>query len=438
MKAVLSFVFAFLSVISLAQKNGIQSGPMLGYNDMREVMIWVQTEDPADVSISYWSIDDPEKKGESNRVKTDRSNACVAHLSCSSLDPGTEYAYSINLNGTPIPSNEEYIFETQPLWQWRTEAPDFKVVAASCAYINEEAYDRPGTPYGGDYQIFESIADKNPNMMVWLGDNVYLREADWGTRNGILHRYTHTRSCPEMQSLLSKCHHYAILDDHDFGPNDASSAFINKGLTQEAFELFWANPSYGLSENGGTTSQFRYMDVDFFLLDNRSFRTESGIKGMKETILGKEQKKWLIQALDASTSFFKVVAIGGQFLNDVPVYENYAVYQNERDELIQLIDDNKIKGVIFLSGDRHHTELSAMKMKNGNTIYDLTSSPLTSTAYDHSKEENNFRVEGTHVGHRNFSTLSFSGPTDNREVLIEVFDSNGELVWDKKLGKEDF
>jgi len=77
-------------------------------------------------------------------------------------------------------------------------------------------------------------------------------------------------------------------------------------------------------------------------------------------------------------------------------------------------------------------------MKNGNTIYDLTSSPLTSTAYDHSKEENNFRVEGTHVGHRNFSTLSFSGPTDNREVLIEVFDSNGELVWDKKLGKEDF
>lgn len=438
MKAALSTFFLFVSIISFCQNNGIQSGPMLGYNDMREIMIWIQTVEPSDVAIAYWPVDNPDEKVESNWVKTERSSACVAHLICSALEPGTEYEYSINVNGELLPHNTNHNFETQPLWQWRTEAPDFKVVAGSCAYINEEAYDRPGTPYGGDYQIFESIAEKDPDMMLWLGDNIYLREADWGTRSGILHRYTHTRSCPEMQNLLSSCHHYAILDDHDFGPNDASSAFINKDFTQEAFELFWANPSYGLSANGGTTTQFSYMDVDFFLLDNRSFRTEKDIKGLKETILGKQQKKWLIQALDASTSFYKIVAIGGQFLNDVAIFENYAGYQDERDELIQLIDDNKIKGVIFLSGDRHHTELSAMTLKNGNTIYDLTSSPMTSTAYDHSTEPNSFRVEGTHVGHRNFSTLSFTGPAEKREVLIEVFDSNGKLVWEKRLGMEDF
>lgn len=437
-KAVLLSLFSVFSLVAVSQDFHIQSGPMLGYNDMREVMIWIQTVEPTDISIDYWTVGEPETKSSSNWVKTDRKNGCVAHLVCASLEPGTAYKYSINVNGRSLAHQEGHSFETQPLWQWRTDPPAFKVVAGSCAYINEEAYDRPGKPYGGDYQIFESIAEKNPNMMLWLGDNIYLREADWGTRNGVIHRYTHTRSCPEMQNLLSTCHHYAILDDHDFGPNDASSAFIHKDYTQEAFEMFWANPSYGIPGVGGTTAQFQYMDVDFFLLDNRSFRTENGVKGMKETILGKEQKKWLIQALNASTSFYKIVAIGGQFLNDVPVYENYSGYPDERDELLELIDENKIKGLIFLSGDRHHTELSAMTMKNGHTIYDLTSSPMTSTAYDHSKEENSLRVADTHVGQRNFSTLSFTGPLDNREVLIEVFDANGKLLWEKKLGMADF
>lgn len=411
---------------------------MLGYNDMREVMIWVQTKESADICVEYWPVNSDSQLSRSNWVKTEKETAYVAHLRCASLEPGTEYGYAININGRTMAHNEDHRFTTQPLWQWRTDPPDFKIVAGSCAYINEEAYDRPGTPYGGDYQIFGSIADKDPDMMLWLGDNMYLREADWGTRNGVYHRYTHTRSCEEMQELLAACHHYAILDDHDFGPNDASAAFIHKDYTQEAFELFWANPSYGIPDVGGTTCQFNYMDVDFFLLDNRSFRTENGIKGMKETILGKDQKKWLIQALKASTSYYKVVAIGGQFINDVAIYENYAQYRDERAELLELIDENKIKGVIFLSGDRHHTELSAMKMDNGNMIYDLTSSPLTSTAYDHSDEANSYRVDGTLVGERNFATLSFSGPLGDRDVLIEVFDSYGDLLWEKTLTQEDF
>ena len=37
-----------------AQENLLQSGPMLGYSTMREVAIWVQTTDEAQVYFEYW------------------------------------------------------------------------------------------------------------------------------------------------------------------------------------------------------------------------------------------------------------------------------------------------------------------------------------------------------------------------------------------------
>ena len=51
--------------------------------------------------------------------------------------------------------------------------------------------------------------------MLWLGDNVYLRE-DFHGQQSIYDRYTHT-STPEMANLLSSASNYAIWDDHDYG-----------------------------------------------------------------------------------------------------------------------------------------------------------------------------------------------------------------------------
>ena len=59
------------------------------------------------------------------------------------------------------------------------DPPAFSFVTGSCAFINEAKYDRPGKPYGGGYEIFESMAADDPDMMLWLGDNIYLREVDF-------------------------------------------------------------------------------------------------------------------------------------------------------------------------------------------------------------------------------------------------------------------
>ena len=160
--------------------------------------------------------------------------------------------------------------------------------------------------------------------MLWLGDNVYFREPD-DSRTGIYNRYTHDRALNELQPLLGSVHHYAIWDDHDYGPNNSDRSFIHKDITYQAFQDFWANPSYGIENKGGITTQFRWSDIDFFLMDNRYFRTPQNRKHIYKEILGKEQVEWLIDALLNSKAPFKIIAIGGQFLNSESIYENLSL-----------------------------------------------------------------------------------------------------------------
>ena len=428
-----------LIVMSTAQAQHhplLQSGPMPGYTDMLETTLWVQTKAPAKVQIAYWNAAGKADTLLTEPVTTQKHSAYTAKLVADKVQPGQKYNYQLRIDGKAVSLPYPTQFQTLPLWQWRADPPNFTLATGSCNYVNEPDYDRPGQGYGSDHHIFKAIHDRRPDVMLWLGDNTYLREPDWNTRTGILYRNTHSRSLPELQPLLASTHHYAIWDDHDFGPNDSDGSFPFKDLTYEAFQLFWPNPSFGVNGQKGITTFFQWADIDFFLLDNRYFRTANNRKTGDMQILGAEQIDWLISALSNSRSPFKIVAIGGQGLNTAPVHENYIHFHAaEREFLLKRIEEEKIKGVIFLTGDRHHTEMSKLVNKAGNTVYDLTTSPLTAgTARASEDEPNIYRIPGTMVvGKHNFSTLEFSGPRTARVLTIRVFDAEGVQLWQREI-----
>ena len=433
----------FLLLLSLllasqvvAQRELLQSGPMVGYAEMREVLLWVQTTEPATVTFEYWSKAQPDRIFRTPTARTTAATAHTVKLIADQVEPGQRYGYRLNINEQPVQLNYATEFQTLPLWQYRTDPPEFKIALGSCTYVNDTPYDRPGKPYGDAYQIFESIYRQQPDLMLWLGDNTYLREADWNTLTGIQHRYTHTRSLPQLQPLLANTHHYAIWDDHDFGPNDSDRSFVHKEKTRETFHHFWGNPTRGLEWRTppGITTFFQWGDCDFFLLDNRYFRSPNDCKTCTPTILGPAQLDWLIEALAFSKATYKFVAIGGQVLNDAAVYENYAHHHAaERQRLLQRITAEAIEGVVFLSGDRHHTELSQVTVGNELELYDLTVSPLTSGSGRNRDEPNTNRVEGTLVAQRNFGIVTVSGPRKDRTLHVEIFDTEGQLLWEREI-----
>jgi len=416
----------------------LQSGPMAGYSEMREVMLWVQTTEAATVQIAYR----PQKGGEEFRTasyQTKAEEAFTAHLLADQVEPGLFYNADLYINGQKVSLDYPFHFQSQALWKHRTDPPDFKFIAGSCAYVNDPTFDRPGKPYGGQYEIWDHVNDADADFMVWLGDNLYFRESDWGTQRGIFYRHTYSRSQAYYQPLLAGMHHYAIWDDHDFGPNDADRSFVNKDLTLEAFKLFWANQRYGLPHmEGGITSKFTWGDCDFFLLDNRYFRAPNDRTTGDRTHFGEEQLNWLIDALKGSKAPFKFVCTGGMVLSTYARYENMSrVHPDERKQLMDAIQEERIKGVIFLTGDRHHTELSYWNPGGGVPVYDLTCSPLSSTSYD-VDEDNEFLVKKTNVGDRNFGVLEVTGGNRDRKLTITIIDVKGKKRWTREISEKEW
>jgi alkaline phosphatase D len=237
-------------------------------------------------------------------------------------------------------------------------------------------------------------------------------------------------------------HHYAIWDDHDYGPNNSDRGYWFKDVTLEAFRLFWPNPSFGTRDMPGAITYFNWNDADFFLLDNRYYRSPNDIQEANKTILGKKQKQWLKDNLVSSNATFKFIVMGGQFLNDHRQHETYSNngFDAERQEIIDFIHDHDIKGVIFLTGDRHFSELSRLEDDGHPIIYDLTISPLTSGPYSDAGQdiENTLRVDGTLYADRNFGLLEISGPWRERQVVISVIDTSGNEVWSYTISREEW
>jgi alkaline phosphatase D len=447
MKNRLLFIFistcAILPLLSSAQavvNPLLQSGPMLGYSDMRESMIWVQTTSPAEVYAAYFDLTNPKIIRHTNKIRTTKEFAFTARLIADSVEPGNHYSYKIYINGKPVKLPYSTEFRTPSIWRWRTDPPEFTMLTGSCAYINQQEYDRTGKPYGSDYKVFTSMAQQKADFMLWLGDNLYLREPDWNTWTGIIKRYNHTRSLPELQPLLASTQNYAIWDDHDYGPDNSNKSFVNKNQTLQAFRLFWGNPTYGTGDIEGAITSFQWGDADFFLLDNRTYRDPDEIIKENKTMLGEKQLEWLLDNLVTSKATFKIVALGCQFLSDADVAaEIYSAngFAKERQQIIDFIYQYNIRNVIFLTGDVHFSEMSILKQDGKPTIYDCTFSALTSGSNTSGASwKNTFRIPGTVVMEHNYGMLKFTGPAKPRKLMINCYNADGAKLWEQVIVQE--
>lgn len=434
MKYVYITILFILSNLGNAQSELLQSGPMVGYSDFREALIWVQTTQEAEVKIGYHAAGEEERFTEVHR--THHENDYIAKIRPHQVDYGTTYTYNLYINNQLVKRDYPLEFQTQALWQYRTNPPEFKIAIGSCSFINEKSDDRP-KPYGSSYEIFNAILDKDPDLMLWLGDNTYLRTPDFLTERGIRHRHRHTRATPELQALLGSVHHYATWDDHDYGPNDSDRSYVNKKIAERVFNDYWGNLNTDAVGNGGITQHFAFNDVEVFMLDNRYHRAPNRSKNENKAYFGKDQIEWLIDALTASRAPFKLVVSGGQVISDAAKYENYATYPGEREYLLKRIEEERIEGVIFLSGDRHHTEISKLDRPQAYPLIDITCSPLTSGTHKRRDEGNTLQVPDKYFYEHNFGILEITGVRTDRKLLLQIYDKKGQKVFDYSIKAND-
>jgi alkaline phosphatase D len=442
MKNFISFLTLLIVSTSIVAQPRLISGPMLGPVELRDAKVWVEfSSEVKTAAIQY------NKKGETKyktvNYKGELGNEFnPAKFTIGGLDFNTTYQYKVILNGKATANGGE--FTTKDLWQWRKPAPDFSFLTGSCSYFNEPVFDRPGKPYGGDSSIFGPMAKEKAAFMLWLGDAWYTREVDYFSEWGLWYRASHDRAVPATQNFLKSMPQFAIWDDHDYGPNDIGSNYILKETSRNVFNAYFCNPSSG--ENGqGTYTMTSYGDADIFMTDDRWWRSADRVKdsigGMPnpdKIMLGKQQMNWLKNSLLYSTATFKIIAVGSQVLNPVSPYDKMKDFSAEYAELMNFLKEYKINGVVFLTGDRHHTEIIKVERTGTYPLYDITVSPLTSGTHSFGGVEKNnpYRVLGIDEK-QNYGKFSFTGKRNERKLMVEFFGVKGDKLGDWSISEKD-
>ncbi len=412
---------------------------MLTYVEFRTAKIWLEVEPGSQVSLKYWPKATPANIKLATKTLNKKFEFETLLFDLNGLEPGTPYEYAIYTQKKK-PAISLGSFSTQEYWKWRKPAPDFSFITGSCSYVNDPPYDRPGRAYGGDSLIYLTMAKEPVPFMLWLGDSWYTRESDYFSEWGLWYRASHHRRYPHLQGLWKSMSHLGIWDDHDYGPNDGDLSYIFKEESRNVFIAYFGNPSYGM-DGKGTYTKFSYGDVDIFLLDDRTWRSSdrmldsiNGQINADKRMFGREQMDWLKNALLTSNAPFKIIANGSQILNPVTRFDCLRHFPAEYQELMDFFQSHKVPGIVFLTGDRHKSEIVAIQRDNQYTLYDITTSALSAGIAKSTGDEVNLpeRVAGSLFEDHNYARFSFSGKFKERKMKVDFVNKLGDnkFTWE--------
>ena len=335
-------------------------GPVLGDIGPDHAKVWVRTDSEAAVHIEYGVEADLSDAVPCLVRYTERDADFTRIFHLRRLEPGTTYFFNVLIDGvrqneTPFPT-----FTTAPA-RGEQEVFSFAVLADQAKITK---FPNAGCP------VFRAIARRNPRFVVQIGD--YDHRFGTGaniTLDGVRQMHKDLRSVETVAGKnfvdhLQRFPLYHVHDDHDWGWQWGDT--LRTGLTYspyadivlQAFREYYPSPPLG-NPDEGCWAKFEYANCEFFLLDARARRDrqDDPDDDNKSMLAGEDiynnQKDWLKQGLLASRATWKFIFCGVLFNDTVGRYGTYYHYPNEKQELLNFLDENAIHNVIWISGDYH-------------------------------------------------------------------------------------
>ncbi|WP_371671564.1 alkaline phosphatase D family protein [Streptomyces sp. NBC_00289] len=305
------------------------------------------------------------------------------HVDVRGLRPGRVYWYRFRAGGRLSPVGRTRT-APHPLGSGGT----LRVALASCQNWQHGYF----TPYA-------DMLEQDPDFVLFVGDYVYesapsatavRRHEGTGepyTLTQYRNRYAQYRSDPDLAAMHANAPWVVTFDDHevdnDFAgevPQDpdkqSHDAFVTR-LTA-AYQAYYEHMPVRATAipNGPHIQMYRRLEfgslVRLNVLDTRQFRGDqaTGQAGAQDpalTMLGAEQKRWLLNGLRRSPARWNLIA--SQIMmaeTDLKIgegklwyYDAWDGYQAERNALLE--EFAGVRNPVVLSGDRHLTMISDLK-----------------------------------------------------------------------------
>ncbi|GAB3533612.1 hypothetical protein GCM10027403_07910 [Arthrobacter tecti] len=347
------------------------AGPMVGDVSVRTARIWVRPgRDHHNLVNWECTVRGYGRSQRTVKATLSSANDFSMIFDVKHLQPDTRHTFSI----VPVddPEFEPLIgsFTTSP-----TDSMRKKIVMGmgSCAPSASDA-------------VWDRIVSEGCDSFVMMGDTPYI---DSTNLQFARQRHREFLQVPELKRLVRSMPVWGTWDDHDFGGNDVHGDLAGKRNSRTAFVDYRANTTYGHTADGvtqtergdgeGIYSSFRRGPIEGFMLDPRWFsRTEpSWADPTKTTCLGNVQWEWFKKELLESTATFKLI-FSGMIWDDKQNSESddWGTYSYEREAIFDFIKENKIPGVILMSGDIHVSRALNYGPRVGYDLWQFIVSPL--------------------------------------------------------------
>lgn len=300
--------------------------------------------------------------------------------------------------------------------------------------------------------IFDAIVADNPDVFIFLGDNIY---GDTEDMKVLAQKYQTLGAHKGFSKLKQTSELIAIWDDHDFGENDAGKEYPQKEASRKIMLDFWQEPKDSPRyHREGIYTSYMYgedeQNVHVILPDLRWNRdalhevskTQYLFKRIPNnmgpyqvspdetaSMLGEAQWQWLEQEL-LKPSAIKIIGSSLQLLPEFTGWESWANFPADRQRLLDFIAKHKIPGVIFISGDTHWGEVSKVQAHNGYHLWEVTSSGLSEKWKDVSP--NKHRV-GEYTNQVNYGFIDINWQLADPTIAIGLKDVTGKTTHQHQL-----
>ena len=315
----------------------------------------------------------------------------------------------------------------------RSETIQYKIAFGSCYDHNIQ-----------NLPIWNAINNNKPELFIFMGDNAYI---DSGDPDKFERDYASVFRNPGIKKLKSQSQLMATWDDHDYGLQDGGKEFEAKDIAKQAFVRAFDYPEIQNIPDGQGIYHSRKITIGskvirVIMLDTRWYRDALLWNSLDEetrerfelgpyrphldeskTLLGKAQWHWLENTLKEPVDL-NIIVSSIQFVSENTAWEVWANFPHERNHMLKLLEKYTAGKVLFLSGDVHRGEISALPV-NDWILMDITSSGLSAHLYP---GKPNIHRLGKAYPEYNFGMLVIEDTGDKLTVKSGLFDNNGRVL----------
>ncbi|GEM_PF-1152629 len=350
---ILLFGFFLVSRLSIAFAANLTHGPVVGGvssdSATSVAKIFLRTDSRALVAIQYGTAPDLGISQTTANFRTRRTSDYSTIIELTGLGLSTTYHLNILVDGVsqlspPYPSFKTFPAVGEPKPFKFVVLSDFsnmkKATKAPQTFLNASLEDPAFAFIGGDFD------QRNPKAIAAkraMFKNLY-------DPNSI--------ATSDFVNLILKsmpiAHHW---DDRDGGGKDIDKSYPFWHRSHRVFSEYV--PTYPLPiTTHGIWQSFSHAQVDFFVLDTRSQRDPSSDPDdINKSMLDGDnlgsagQLEWLKNSLLHSAATWKIIFSSVAVNPTAKAKKSWGTYQTEWNGLRQFIEDNRIGGVVFASGD---------------------------------------------------------------------------------------